>query len=502
VALSDKWRFSGDESYTFTTGNRITPDVMKQYRYEAVAAVIETHIRAGRYKPGDKLPSVRDLKEKYGASVTTIQKVYEQLIVQGLVVNIPRSGYYVSREAEQPAESAPVAVTAPVTRDTFFSSNLAAITSRDLSRHALAEFNVAAAGDLLLPQKLILRTMQQVIREHGVGLLRYYPSNGAQELREHIVQRAARHHTNLHPDELIITDGALQALYIALSAVCAAGDIIAVESPCVFSVLEVARTLRLRIVEIPIDSHAGLDLDHFKRAAGSTAIRAIVVTPNFQNPTGTLLSEAQKRNLLQIAQQYGIAIIENDLYGDLYFTGKRPSNIRSYDESGLVLTYSSYSKTLAGGIRLGWLSPGRYFRQAEQIKFSLGSTVAPVYQETVNKLLSTNSYDRHIRAFRAKLAKQAHHTVQLVSAHFPEGTQATMPDGGYHLWVQLPEATDMQAFYEACNNIGVRFTPGSTFSFSGRYQQYFRLVFADQYSREKEKAIKQAGAYAKRICTP
>lgn len=474
---------------------------MKQHRYEAVAAIIEENIRAGRYKPGDKLPSVRELKEKYGASVTTIQKVYEQLIVQGLVVNIPRSGYYVSqepvRDATAPAASGP----APITRDTFFSNNLAAITSRDLSRHALAEFNVAAPGDLLLPQKLILRTMQQVIREQGVQLLRYYPANGAPQLREHIVKHAARHHTYLHPDELIITDGALQALYIALASVCTSGDIIAVESPCVFSVLEVARTLRLRIVEVPIDARAGLDLEHFKRTAATTAIRAIVVTPNFQNPTGLLLSDTQKRYLLQIAQLHDIAIIENDLYGDLYFTGKRPSNIRSYDESGLVITYSSYSKSLAGGIRLGWLSPGRYFQQAEQIKFSLGSTVSPVYQETVNKLLSTSSYERHIRAFRAKLAKQAHHTIHLISAYFPEGTQVTTPDGGYHLWVQLPAGIDMQAFYEACNHIGVRFTPGSTFSFSGRYQQYFRLVFADQYSREKEKAIQQAGAYAKRICT-
>jgi DNA-binding transcriptional MocR family regulator len=474
---------------------------MKAYRYEEIAAVIEGDIRAGRYRPGHKLPSVRALKEKYRSSTSTVQKVYEELIIQGLAVNVPKSGYYVSRTANEVTSGAAGEGLPPV-RDAQFVQHLAEITSSGLSHHALAEFNVAAPGDLLLPQKLILRTMQQVIREQGAGLLRYYPSNGAPALREHIVKRAAGYNTPLRADELIITDGALQALYISLASVCKAGDLIAVESPCVFSVLETARTLQLQVVEIPIDPTSGLDIDHFKRISAGMAVKAIVVTPNFQNPTGTLLTDPQKKYLLEIAQARDIAVIENDIYGDLYFSGSRPNTIRSFDESGLVFTYASYSKTLAAGIRLGWLSPGRYFQKAEQIKFSLGSTVSPIYQETVSKLLTATTYERHIRAFRAKLARQASHTISLLKAHFPAGMQLSVPAGGYHLWAALPDNVNMKAFYAACSRIGVRFTPGHIFSNAGAYRQCFRLVFADQYTREKERAIRLAGEAARQNCTP
>ncbi|CAL1517180.1 PLP-dependent aminotransferase family protein [Chitinophaga sp. MM2321] len=468
---------------------------MKRYRYEAFAAVIEKNIREGVYKPGQKLPSVRILKEKYKTSISTIQNGYEHLIFKGLVDSIPKSGYYVSNNPVH-AGKMKIVRKAPVVRDAVFQNNLALTTSLSSGRNTLSEFNVAAPGDLLVPQKLLLRTMQQVIREHGASLLRYYPSNGAVALKDNIVKRAAGYNTIFNAGELIITDGALQALYIALAAVCIPGDVIAVESPCVFSALEVIRMLRLKVIEIPTDHHTGFDIDYLKRACEKTSIKAILVTPNFQNPTGILLSEDQKKQLLGIAMHYGIPLIENDVYGDLNFSGQRPCNIKAFDDSGLVMTYTSYSKTLAPGIRLGWLSPGKFFRQAEQIKFSLGSTVSPVYQETVNRLLDSSSYDRHIRAFRMQLAKNAYHTIHLLSAYFPAGTTVITPDGGYNIWAQMPEKTDMESFYRHCEKVGVRFTPGYTFTFSHAFNRSFRIVFADKYSPKREKAIKQAGQKA------
>ncbi len=167
---------------------------------------------------------------------------------------------------------------------------------------------------------------------------------------------------------MLITDGALQALYIALAAVCEAGDIVAVESPCVFSVLEVIRVLRLKVIEIPVDTQTGFDVDVFTHACAHNPIKAVIVTPSFHNPTGIFLSDEQKLALLNIAQHHHVAIIENDIYGDLHFHGQRPSTIKGFDHSGLVLYYSSFAKTLAPGIRLGYLSAGKFLQRAEQIK--------------------------------------------------------------------------------------------------------------------------------------
>ncbi|MCW3466347.1 aminotransferase-like domain-containing protein [Chitinophaga nivalis] len=468
---------------------------MKLYRYEAFASAIEKKIREGIYKPGQKLPSIRELKTQYQTSVSTIQLGYEHLIIKGLVDSVPKSGYYVSHKVWHPTKVRPER-RLPVVRDAVFTHNLAWITSLRAGRHVVSEFNVAAPGDLMIPQKLLLRTMQQVIRECGSGLLRYYPPEGQLLLREEIVKRAATYNTRLQAQELLITDGALQALYVALAAVCAPGDVVAVESPCIFSALEVISMLQLKVIEIPMDSHTGFDIDYLRKACLKTTIKAILVTPNFQNPTGIAMPDTHKQALLAVAQQHGIALIENDIYGDLHFNGQRPVNIRSLDDSGLVMTYSGYAKTLAPGIRMGWLAPGKFFPKAERLKFALGSTVSPVYQETVYRLLQTGSYDRHVRTFRMQLAKNAYDTLHLLSAWFPSGTTVIPPAGGYNLWAQLPEKTDMERFYQRCEQIGVRFTPGYIFSFSSLFPRCFRMVFADKYSAGRKAAIRRAGQKA------
>ncbi|MDQ0109822.1 DNA-binding transcriptional MocR family regulator [Chitinophaga terrae (ex Kim and Jung 2007)] len=464
---------------------------MKTYKFEVFTSDIEKNILEGIFKPGHKLPSVRELKEQYRTSISTIQNGYEYLIIRGLVESIPKSGYYVSNRPEVSKQQAK-ARHKPVVRDAVFKQHLGLTTSLRAGRK-LSEFNVAAPGDLFMPQKLLLRTMQQVIREKSAALLRYYPSNGSAELRNIIAKRATAYQTIMNPDELLVTDGALQALYIALAAVCQPGDVIAVESPCVFSALEVIRMLNLKVIEVPVDPRTGFDVDFLKKACHNTAIKAVVITPNFHNPTGSLLGNEQKLAILSIAHQYNVAIIENDIYGDLNFQGPRPSTIKGSDDSGLVLTYSSYSKTLAPGIRLGWLSAGRFMERAEQIRFALGSSVSPLYQETISRLLSSSSYDRHVRAFRMQLAKNAYFAINLLADNFPKGTVIATPAGGYNLWVKMPEQTDMANFYHQCEKIGVRFTPGYTFSFAGRFDKYFRVVFADKFSPKRIEAIKLAG---------
>lgn len=465
---------------------------MSAYKYEIFTTVIEKNIREGIFKPGHKLPSVRELKEQYQTSISTIQNGYELLIARGLVESVPKSGYYVSNRPEIANGQVKAKKHRPVVRDAIFKHHLSLTTSFTAGRK-ISEFNVAAPGDLLIPQKLLLRTMQQVIREQGAGLLRYYPSNGSAELRNNIVKRAAGYQTRMNPDELLITDGALQALYIALAAVCKAGDVIAVESPCVFSVLEVIRVLNVKVIEIPVDPRTGFDIDFFRKACQRNTVKAAIVTPNLHNPTGLIMTDEQKIALLAIAHQYNVALIENDIYGDLNFQGQRPTTIKGFDDSGLVLSYSSYAKTLAPGIRLGWLNAGKFMQRAEQVKFALGSTVSPLYQETVNRLLTGSSYDRHIRVFRMQLAKNAYLAINLISANFPEKTTMTTPSGGYNIWVKMPDDTDMVYFYKQCEKIGVRFTPGHTFSFSNAFDNYFRVVVADRFSPKRIGAIKLAG---------
>jgi len=469
---------------------------MTAYKYRKFTDEIEKNITNGLLKSGDRLPSIRKIKDEYQLSISSVQNGYEYLVYKGLVKSIPRSGYVVDYQLKKKSDFLNADFKS-IPRDSVFRKNIFT-TSHHLQHNETSHLNAAVPSDFLIPQKLVLSMMQKVIREKGASLLRYYPSNGKEELRELISKRSALHGALVQKEEIVITDGALQALYIALAVTTQPNDIIAIESPCVFSVLEVVANLRLRTVEIPVRNNTGIDLNITEDVCQKNDVKAIVVTPNFHNPTGILMSDKAKKELYNIAFSKNIPIIENDIYGDLYFNGTRPSIIRNYDNCGLVLTVSSFSKSLAPGIRLGWLSAGRYFSKAERLKFALGRSVSPINQEVIIKLLSTLSYERHLRSLRKKLELQAIKLVNHFDQYFPENTITTIPQGGYSLWTRLELKSDMELFYKTCEKFGITFTPGHTFSFSNNYDHCFRAVFSSHLTSESFEAIEKIGKWMKK----
>jgi DNA-binding transcriptional MocR family regulator len=462
---------------------------VKAYKYKIFTDKIEEGILNGTLKAGDKLPSVRTIKAGYRLSISSVQSGYDYLVFKGLVTSMPRLGYIVAERGFVNLETGRLP---SIVRDAVFKDNVL-MTSKRIMHLEQVSLNVAMPDDVFVPQKLVLKTMQEVIREKGASLLRYYPNNGSEELISLIVKRSALHGTMMQPDEVIITDGALQALYIALASVTSVGDIIAIESPCVFSVLEVIANLHLRTIEIPVSLSNGLDLDYLDNVCKDNKIKAIVLTPNFHNPTGILLSEEKKEQLYKIAVHYNTPIIENDIYGDLYFEGSRPNNIKSYDTEGLVLTYSSFSKTLAPGLRLGWLAAGQFFAKAERLKFSLGRSVSPINQEVMIKILSSSNYDKHLRVFRDKLARQASMLINYIQTYLPNVIILEIPHGGYSIWCELNKNIDSSTFYKHCEEAGVYFTSGETFTFTHMYDSCFRVIFSQQVTQADLEVLKKLG---------
>ncbi|WP_223609255.1 PLP-dependent aminotransferase family protein [Chryseobacterium sp. OSA05B] len=465
--------------------------MMRSYKYEIFTSVIEEQIRNKILLKGERLPSVREIKNRYQLSTSSVQSGFEYLMMKGLIESSPRSGYFVSSVEEDRTLQFRTNLI-PVVRDTIFAKNLMLTSARNKPSES-SSFHMAAPGDLFIPQKLILRTMQEVIREKGAALLRYYPSNGLYELRKQIALQMGTHGCLMNPDELIITDGALQALTIALRAVTDPGNIVAVESPCVFSVLEAVANLGLKIIEIPVHYENGFDTEYFRKVCTSNEIKAVVLTPNFHNPTGVMMTDDAKKELLAIASLHQVPVIENDIYGDLYFRDKRPRCIKSFDDSGLVMTYSSFSKTLAPGIRLGWLHAGRFYARSERARFVLGRSVAPVYQELMLKILEGTSYERHLRSFRKLLNKQAIELLNALRNYFPEGCYFHSPEGGYSIWGKLPEQTDMKRFFDYCDKNKILFTPGNTFSLTDEYSHHFRIIFADRITPDSLALLENAG---------
>jgi DNA-binding transcriptional MocR family regulator len=301
----------------------------------------------------------------------------------------------------------------------------------------------------------------------------------------------------LDPGELIVTNGCMEAMMLAMRAVAQPGDTIAVESPTYFGFLQLAENLGLKVLEVPVHPRDGLQIPALRELLGSRAgrgVRACMTIANFSNPAGGMLPEARKRELVKLCREADIALIEDDIYGDLPLEGPRPRPCKAFDTDDRVLLCSSFSKTLAPGARIGFIAAGRYQETLLATKHVLSGGTAVLPQEMLADYLASGRYERHLKQLRARCAAQVTRLSQCVQDHFPAGTRLTRPQGGFVLWVELPEHVDTMALYEEASRIGVDFVPGQMFSASGRYRNCLRLNAGFPVTAATESAVARLGA--------
>jgi DNA-binding transcriptional MocR family regulator len=321
--------------------------------------------------------------------------------------------------------------------------------------------------------------------------------SGSPALRGQIAAHYARVGMRLDVDELIVTNGCIEAMSLAMRAVARPGDTIAVESPTYFGFLQLAESLGLKVLEVPAHPRDGLSITALRELLGGRAgrhVRACMTIANFSNPTGAMLPLARKRELVQLCREADIALIEDDIYGDLPLEGARPLPCKAFDTDGRVLLCSSFSKTLAPGARIGFIAAGRYRETLRATKNVISGGTAVLPQEMLADYLAGGRYERHLKQLRARCAGQVTRLSQCVQDHFPVGTRLTRPQGGFVLWLELPEHVDTMALYEEASRIGVDFVPGQMFSASGRYGNCLRLNAGFPVTPATEEAVARLGA--------
>ena len=460
--------------------------------YERLAGEVLEQMQAGVLRPGDRLPSVRLVSRQKGLSVTTVNQAYQSLEDRGLIEARPQSGYYV----RQPRTGADLALdlragAAPVDPQRVQLVDLARRIRDDATSGELVQFGAAVPAPDLIPSGRLNNSLARIIRSGRVPTHLLGTAQGCPELRVQIARREFLAGCQLTPDEVYITNGCTEALYLALRAVCDPGDLIAIESPTYFGILQVIEALDLRVVEIPCDPTDGLDLDALRSALERQPVRAVVAVPSFSNPLGACMPEANKRGLVEMLAARGIPLIEDDLYGDIYFGDRRPVVARSFDSQGGVLLCSSFSKSASTGYRVGWLAPGRWAEKVERLKAALNlfSPVPP--QLAIAGFLESGGFDQVLRRMRRAYAQRTARMADAVLRDFPDGTRVSSPQGGYVLWVRLPEAVDSLELYRQALSLNITLAPGYLFSPSTRYRNYIRLNAA-MLSDETEWAVRTA----------
>lgn len=442
--------------------------------YQEVADRMARLIEEGTFRVGDRIPSVRGLHRDWGVSITTAMEAYRQLENRGLIEARPQSGYYVrprlSRMLKEPQTTAPECTPCTVSQDKLMLSIV-----RDMGNAKLHQFGAAIPNPDMLPIEKLNRIMATSMRRVGRRGISYVRSEGLAELRTELARRAVMAGCALTPEDFIVTNGATEAISLALRAVCKPGDAVAIESPAFFGTLRIIEGLGLRVLEIPTCPREGISLTALKYALGQHDIKAVICSPNFSNPTGGSMTEEDKGGLVALLGRMGIPLIEDDIYGDLPYDGERPRSAKSYDRNGGVILCSSVSKTLAPGWRIGWIAPGRWREAVERLKIQTNFSSAAPTQFAIAAFLAEGGYDHHLRRMRRALAKQNEWLQELVAESFPTDCRMTRPRGGYVLWVELEDHIDSVQLYEKAARAGVTFAPGVMFSSKGDYRNCLRL---------------------------
>lgn len=295
------------------------------------------------------------------------------------------------------------------------------------------------------------------------------------------------------PDEIVVTNGALEALNLCLTAVTRPGDVVAVESPGFYGALQAIERLDLRAVEIPVDPAQGLDLAALEDALQRHPIRACWFMTRFQNPTGALLPEARTRALVELLARHQVPLIEDDVYGELYFGSRAPLPARAFDRHGLVMHCSSFSKTLAPGYRIGWASAGRFAARVQRLKLMTTLAASIPAQAGLADYLEHGGYDRHLRRLRGALETQLDALGRAIARWLPREVRWVRPQGGYFAWIELPEDIDAMALHARALARGVGLAPGPVFSASHAFANCIRLNFGHPWTDELERAIRALG---------
>jgi DNA-binding transcriptional MocR family regulator len=448
----------------------------EKYRYEQIVRTFSKLIERGVLRPGDRMPSLRDTREKGGASLGTILRAYAQLEDLGLIEGRPRSGYYVrsrsSRSVAEPATSSP-----PTASTGVDVASLVFEVLETIKRPEIVPLGSAFPSPEHFPTKKLNKAAADAARRLPVwSSVRDLPP-GNVELRRLIALRYAEVGIDTAPDDIVITCGAMEAINLGLNAVAKPGDIVAIESPTFYSTLLSIERMGMKVVEIATSPRDGIDLGSLQNALDSLDVAACVVMPNFQNPLGALMPDDKKQELVAMLARNHTPLIEDDVYAELYFGKTKPRPAKSFDRSGLVLHCGSFAKCLAPGSRIGWIAPGRFKTEVERLKFISTISTSSLPQAALAEYLKHGGYDRHLRGFRKRLEEALAATTQAITTHFPAGCRLTQPRGGYVLWLELPKAIDALRFHQLALAEGISVAPGPLFSAKRNYKNFIRLNY-------------------------
>ncbi|MGO0683910.1 GntR family transcriptional regulator MpaR [Pseudomonas fulva] len=461
-------------------------------RYERFADDIAELIRSGVLGPGERVPSVRYASQTHGVSPSTVFQAYYLLERRGLIRARPRSGYFVNahatRQFSEPQALHPISESTDVDVSALVFSILDSIKDPNT-----VPFGSAFPSPSLFPLQRLSRSLASASRAMDPRVAVTDLSPGNPQLRRQIALRYMVGGLMLPMEELLITNGALEALNLCLQAVTQPGDLVAIEAPAFYACLQVLERLKLKAVEIPVHPREGMDLEVLAQTLQKHPVKAVWCMTTFQNPVGASMPEAKKQALVELVTRHQVPLIEDDVYAELYYAQQAPKPAKAFDTQGLVMHCGSFAKSLAPGYRIGWVAAGRFAQKVERLKLMTSLCASMPAQAAIADYLQHGGYDRHLRKLRYALEGQQTNMLAAIGRHFPAQTRVSQPSGGYFLWLELPQQMDALKLFHMALAQGISIAPGPIFSPTRRFGNCIRLNYGSPWNEGAEQAMATLG---------
>lgn len=452
------------------------------------AAAIESNELA----PGDKLPPTRALATEAGINHLTAARVYKRLAEDGFVTAAVGRGTFVrsltpSAEVEHGDDWQRLAL--PDRSPSYSEEALADAFAFANDREVISLATGWPSPDLY-PTEALTQITHEVVDEVGVEAFTYLTAPGLDDLREQLAERGRRVGYATDAEEVIVTSGAQQAIDLTVRALLEPGDVVAVESPTYSGLLSVLRAAGAQVIGVPVDDD-GLDVDALEALVGHDEVKLVALQSGCQNPTGCDLSDARREQLAGLARERNLLVLEDGVYGDLRFDGGKPRALRALAPAHVVYV-DSLSKTVGGGLRVGWIAArGPVRERLALLKLESDFHSPTLTQHIAARYLASGAYGEHLKRTAPLYQRRRDALLEALDRHLPGEIHAPVPHGGHHVWATLTRPTDERTLYTESIRHGVSFVPGGAVSTERRTQTSMRLSFSLLEPAEVEEGIKR-----------
>jgi DNA-binding transcriptional MocR family regulator len=449
-------------------------------------------VHSGELRAGDRIPASRELAGQLGVHRTTVANAYAELESEGLIQGHVGRGTFIcgipARNFSPPPRSNGNGHNGALRWEALFADDRAEESlSRMMPRVPPGgiAFTIARPPDETFPLEEFRHCSNAALRREGRRILQFGATDGYEPLKRELISQFRSEGLSVKPEQLLITDGCQQAIYLVCKAFLRPGDSVALENPGYPGAIAILAGARVRPLPVGVEpdatrtGHVGLDIDALETVLMQNRVKFILVTPDFHNPTGTALPVARRRALLDLAARFQVPVVEDAIYARLRLRGNPMPSLKALDTAGNVIHLDSFSKTAFPGLRVGWcIGPESAIERLRLVKQSTDLHTGQFSQAAMAEFMRRGYFTKHLakmrKVFRSRLEALEH----ALEKHMPEATSWTRPEGGMSLWVTLPPGFDAGELLIHARERGVVFLPGRHFYSQHPQPNTLRLGFS------------------------